>query len=544
MMEDSKRALSLLYDVGTVAGFYFVLVGLTVFVGGFEGIAAPFWALKAFKANWPDWWIASFAGCGIAGAVVFALNPFRSAGEYGSAKWATEKEVKAAGLREKTGAIIGKLRGQYLRFSSSLSAFIIAPPGSGKTAGIVIPTLLSCGDSLIALDWKDELRKKTSARREQFSRVMWFAPGEDGSSGWNPLSAANLPERWEDRVIIIDRIAAIIYAAGPGEKAGSNYFLNTGRRLFVMFAQYLLDKDGETSIPKVRAFALSGPDPQKRIAQIADTLGVPLRVKEEGYTFAAMADRQWSGVWDSFAERLDVFADPRVHKAFERNDFSLEQLRKERITVYVHVRPDDIARLTKCIALFLEAAALSLISRERAEGEQQVRFINEEFARLPPLDALIDLPALSRGYGVSSLYIFQSWSQAVEIYGEQKARTLKNSCAFQVYFAQNEVTIAEDISRSIGPRTRKKLSFSTAESRLTRNTSETNEGVPLVTPQDVLGMKQGEILILRQNHFPTPIKAKDASWYRDRAMRDLVPPEGQTAPAPAPTPALAPAKAA
>lgn len=519
-MEDSKRALSLTYDMVVLAGAYLALVALARYLGGFEGMAAPFWAIKAFKASWPDWWIMSFAGVAVSGAITLGLNPFRGAGEYGSARWAREKDIKDAGLREPTGPIVGKLRGKYLRYSSSLSSFIIAPPDSGKTADIVVPTLLSCGDSMIVLDWKDELRQLTAPRRSQFSRVFWFAPGHPDSAGWNPLAAANLPPEWEDRTIIIDRIASLLYAVGPKDDP---YFVGGGRRVFVMFAQYLLDKDGETSIPKVRAFALSGPDPQARIAAIADTMGVPQRVKEEGYKFAGMADKQWSGVWDTFAERLDVFADARVAKAFDRSDFSLPQLRSERVTVYVYARPDDVVRLKSCIALVLESAALSLISRERAPGEQQVRFINEEFARLPPLEALVDLPALSRGYGVSSMYIFQAWSQAVDGYGEQKARTLKNSCAFQIYFAQNEITLAEDISRAIGPRTRKKLSFATSETRLTRNTNETNEGVPLVLPQDVMGLPVGKILILRQNHFPTPIKANGARWFKDRTLRDLVP---------------------
>lgn len=519
-MEDSKRALSLIYDIATLAGVYLFLVGLAHFGGGFEGMGAPFWAVKAFKTHWPDWWLAGFAGSILGGALTFGLNPFRGGGEYGSAKWATEKDVKAAGLRESSGVILGTLRGRYLRFSSSLSAFVIAPPDSGKTAGIVIPTLLACGDSLIVLDWKDELRKKTAQHRAQFSRVMWFAPGSPDSAGWNPFSAQDLPPDWDDRVVVVDRVAALLYAAGPKDDP---YFLGGGRRIFVMFALYVLDRDKESSIPKIRAFALSSPDPQAHIAKIADTMGVPMRVKEEGYTFASMADDQWSGVWDNFVTRLDVFADPRVSKAFDHSDFSLPQLRSERLTVYVHARPDDVARLKNCIAMFLEAAALSLISRERAEGEQQVRFINEEMARLPRLDALVDLPALSRGYGVGSLYIFQSWSQPVDIYGEQKARTLKNSCAFQVYFAQNETTLAKDISEAIGPRTRKKLSFGTSDTRITRNTNEVNEGVPLVLPQDVMGLKPGAILILRQNHFPTPIKAKDARWYLDGALRGLVP---------------------
>lgn len=520
MMEDSKRALSLIYDVATIAGMYLALVGLTHYIGSFEGFAAPFWALKTFKTSWPNWWIMSLGGCAIGGALVFGFNPFRGGGEYGSAKFAEEKDIKKFGLRDAQGVILGVLRGKYLRYSAPLSAIVVAPPGSGKTAGIAIPTLLSCGDSIIALDVKGELLAKTSDRRAEFSKIVRFAPGEENSLGWNPLAASELPERWDDRVIVVDRIASVLYAAGPKDDP---HFLPSGKAVFMMFALYLLNRDGETSIPTIRSFALSKADPQVAIAEMADEACVPTRVKEEGYTMANKADREFSGIWGSFKLRLEVFADPRVAANFGRSDFSIQQLRRERTTVYLQVAPNDIERLKSCLAMFLESAALGLISKEPNPGEYAVRFINDEFPRLPAMDAMLNLPALSRSYGVSSIYIVQSFSQLVDTYGLEKAKTLKNICAYQVYFAQNEITVAEDVSRSIGPRTRKKVSFATSETKITRNTNETNEGVPLVMAQDVMGLKEREILVLVQNNFPTPIKGKDARWYLDGALRGLVP---------------------
>jgi len=519
-MEEHKRTLSLIYDIGALAVAYGVLVLAAYFGAGISGLAAPFWAMKAFKSSWPQWWLISLGASILGGALALGLNPFRSAGEYGYAKFATARDLKKWGLRAATGIILGVAWGLYIRFSEPLSVFVVAPPGSGKTAGIIIPNLLSCGNSTISVDIKGELYEKTAKRRATFSKVVRFAPGEDESVAWNPLSKTDLPAGWDDVVLRVSQIASVLYA--PDKFTSDKTWINQGRAVFILFALYLIHKNGEASIPGVREFALSTPDAQRHIAQLADEPGVPTRVREDGYRFATMADRQWSGVFGEFNERLDVFADPRVARNFRRSDFSIQNIRKERTSIYLKVAPADIDRLSRCLGLFCESSCLGLISKERAPGEFFVTYFLDEFPRLPAMEALINLPAISRGVGVNAVFVVQSESQVADRYGKDKLETLKNTCAYHVYFAQNTIEVAERISRSIGPRTRKKLSFATSETRITRNTNESNEGVPLMTAQDVMGLPERRILILKQNNFPTPILAKDARWYLDAALKPLV----------------------
>ncbi len=89
-------------------------------------------------------------------------------------------------------------------------------------------------------------------------------------------------------------------------------------------------------------------------------------------------------------------------------------------------------------------------------------------------------------------------------------------------FAQNEQKIAGDISRSIGNRTRKKLTYSSGERNITRNTSEAEEGIPLVLSQEVMGLPAFETLVLMQSHFETPVRAKATAWFRDGVMKKRV----------------------
>src|SRR3546814_12621471 len=62
---------------------------------------------------------------------------------YGSARWATTREIDRAGLTGDTGVFLGRQRGRYLRHDGPEHVMAFAPTRSGKGVGLVIPTLLS-----------------------------------------------------------------------------------------------------------------------------------------------------------------------------------------------------------------------------------------------------------------------------------------------------------------------------------------------------------------------------------------------------------------
>jgi hypothetical protein len=61
---------------------------------------------------------------------------------YGSARWATEPEMRAAGLLEPAGIHLGRLGKQHLRHAGPEHVLCFAPTRSGKGVGLVVPTLL------------------------------------------------------------------------------------------------------------------------------------------------------------------------------------------------------------------------------------------------------------------------------------------------------------------------------------------------------------------------------------------------------------------
>ncbi|MFQ6703682.1 MAG: type IV secretory system conjugative DNA transfer family protein [Alphaproteobacteria bacterium] len=165
-----------------------------------------------------------------------------------TARKATADDIKKMGTdwKNKEGLFKGfmmvlgyfKYKGQStaLMFDESLSALCLAPPGTGKTAGVVKPTILDCDTvSMIINDPKPELKQETSGYRSTIGPVfiMNWAGQDDPARGiyypsWNPLSPEHVPYNPEQRDLYIDSMAKVLVPDAKGANADPHW-ANTGR---------------------------------------------------------------------------------------------------------------------------------------------------------------------------------------------------------------------------------------------------------------------------------------------------------------------------
>jgi type IV secretion system protein VirD4 len=85
-----------------------------------------------------------FAAIGIAIAMsVWRAREAKAITTYGSARWATPKDIHAARLLGPDGVVLGRYGRDYLRHDGPEHVLCFAPTRSGKGVGLVIPTLLT-----------------------------------------------------------------------------------------------------------------------------------------------------------------------------------------------------------------------------------------------------------------------------------------------------------------------------------------------------------------------------------------------------------------
>ena len=136
-----------------------------------------------------------------------------------------------------------------LMFDESLSALCVAPPGTGKTTGVIVPTILDCDTvSMIINDPKPELKQSTSGYRATIGPVfiMNWAGQDEPERGiyypsWNPLSPEHIPYNPEQRDLYIDSMAKVLV---PDPKSGSAdpHWANTGRAGLAGLINYIVSK--------------------------------------------------------------------------------------------------------------------------------------------------------------------------------------------------------------------------------------------------------------------------------------------------------------
>src|SRR3546814_14622582 len=117
---------------------------------------------------------------------------------HGDVRWAVDKDIQRMEARRQIGikggyvGILGRWKGgKYIRLIEPISVACSAPPGTGKTAALVVPSIVESPDiSIIVNDPKPELAELPSsylAENGSALIIYWSAPAKHHASLCNPL---------------------------------------------------------------------------------------------------------------------------------------------------------------------------------------------------------------------------------------------------------------------------------------------------------------------------------------------------------------------
>ena len=176
-------------------------------------------------------------------------NPYRfQSNIHGSARLAELKDIKKMGLLDGFCMVVGKYKGHLLMLKETLSTLCCAPPGTGKTAGVVIPTIFhSHGMSIVVNDPKPELCFTTTGARAKDGPVFvinWGAEDNPAEGiyypSWNPLSPNALPAPGPDRDMYVDSMCNILVEDPKG--GADPHWSKTGRAALTGFIHFIASK--------------------------------------------------------------------------------------------------------------------------------------------------------------------------------------------------------------------------------------------------------------------------------------------------------------
>lgn len=561
----------------------------------------PYWS-DQYARLWntaPDflveYLVSAAGGAGLIAVAWYATNPFSKIPAFNDARFARIDDVQRM-EHERNQIIISKVKksangmchlgimGDYkIALKENLSVLVLAPAGTGKTAGFLIPSILSSDNvSLVIHDLKPELAQITSAYRAKVSTVLIIDWGgiNNPEKGiyyprWNPLSPKCIPSG-QGRDIYIDRICSALL---PENKGGDAYWTNSAKNALAGFLHFLVaqvndHKDyenipmswhgKEASLPMlldwITEATMAADNKAKEghqggeqdsfkeflmaAAEKAKKKKYPYRAVQELVGLASTPDKTRGSTMSTMTTALGVFKNEGVRHTLSACDFDFAQVRgmvnkktgkSKPMTIYIVVRTEDTIPYAPITGMFFDTLGTYLTSygpnevdsRGKKLGPHGVRFCIDEFPQLPPLKSVIQGPAIARSKQLGFDLVAQDPAQIELKYSKPEVEILYSTTAAKLIFTQNNPTGAKVFSEMIGYTTVAKESYSRPEGGLGKNwnlfpstnVSLSHDKKQLMSPQEIMSMPSGRHLVLIQGYHNRPCYAETPLFFKDPIMR-------------------------
>jgi type IV secretory pathway TraG/TraD family ATPase VirD4 len=463
-------------------------------------------------------------------------------GTHGSDRRLQDREALELWAGEEPGIVLGRSEsGELLQFRGEGPMLLEARPGGGKSTGVVEPSLLLPNtDAHVILDVKGALYAKTARyRRELGQKILVVDPerltdlGQSGQDARMNILLEMMPDLDED-LPKASRILAtgLIPPLPPGDK--NEFFVGTAIDLLIGYIVFVRCASDETlsslglerSLLGVRQLLERG-DPrdviEKDILPLVDDIpahGKPMIVALK--SMPIIPDVSWGSIPRQVAGALTFLTIAGWRRALCAEGaepgqiWRVCELYDGGVDVYLVMQLSLLDAYPAAPRLLIASIVESLIAegtRRRGAGlKRKVRLILDEVRRLGKCLPLIQAVEIGRTV-CRPLFVVQAWHQFTSVYGESDAKTLMQSFAIKAYFGAGDGEAARRISDETGSMTIKSRSRSGqghgAYNDRSYNDSET--GVPVFRPGDILHMPEDRVLVIQSGKMPAMLRSV-RSW--------------------------------
>lgn len=458
---------------------------------------------------------------------------------HGDARFATRSEVQRAGLlgsgkgRMTPSILIGRYRAQFLTLPGQLSVMLSAPTRSGKGVGVVIPNLLNWPDSVVVLDIKGENHAVTAGYRAACGQAVYaFSPFDDAACThrWNPLSSVRTSPL--HRVGDLLAVGQVFYPNDGASTSSEAFFNDQARNLFLGLGLLLLETPAlpRTLGEMLRQSSGKGQPLKDHLSGLIKQRQADGKPFSDGCTDALQrllsnSENTLSSIVATFNAPLTIFADAIVDAATSADDFRLEDVRRQRMSIYVRIPPNRLANARPLVSL-LFSQLIALNTQQLPEQNSSLKFqcllVNDEFAAMGRVGAVATSAAFLAGYNLRLLTVVQAMSQLDSLYGEKEARTFATNHGLQILFAPREQRDADEYSAMLGHFTERATSRGRTRSfghhgHVSASRNESDQRRALLLPQEFKELGSERLVVICENC--KPILGEKIRYHREKVFK-------------------------
>lgn len=459
---------------------------------------------------------------------------------HGSARFANLFDLKKAGMsftfKEKRKdkwppVLLGQFDNKhYVADASQEYTSLAAPPGAGKGVSFVLPNLLNYYESILNFDPKTENFTITAGYRASVlgQTVYRFSPDDPGgrSHCWNPLDYINNDPN--EILADIRKVTALLIPAPDGEN--QSFYQGAQQALDGLILYLMESPDEERTIYNAWQINNSPIGIDKWIMSTIDNRNKQKKPLSNQcanllMAYANESEKKRDTTRSIINTYLTVFTDAKTRAATSKSDFLFQDLRKEKISVFVCIAPTNISRYSNMLNLFF-SQALSVNTEVLPENDASLKYqclaLLDEFVALGKIEIIRASAGYTRAYNMRYAIIFQNLAQVSSIYGQDGAQSLLETMHNNITFAVPDPKEAQSISQRLGNTTLRVRE--TSQTRQQGGGSSTRSWVTqpraLMLPQEIQTMPYSDELIFKSGGRIDPIKCRKIVWYTDKNFKD------------------------
>ena len=477
-------------------------------------------------------------------------------GQYGTARWATKKEIKRTYKQidfkpdewrinpdsrpTEQGIVVGcknsKKGTTAMVDTGDVHALMIGAAGVGKTAYWLYPCIeyaCATGMSFLSTDTKGDIVRNYGTIAEKYygykiSIIDLRNPTR--SHGNNLLHLVNKymdlykaePEqlvykaRAEKYAKIISK--TIILSGMDSASFGQNaYFYDAAEGLLtatiLLVSEFCEHEERHiVSVFKIiqELLAPTNKKGKNQFQLLMDYL--PDDHKAKWFAGAALntAEQSMSSVMSTALSRLNAFLDSELEQllCFD-TEIDAEKFCNEKCAIFI-VMPEENPTTFFMVSLIIQQFYREILSVADENGgvlKNRCVFFCDEFRTLPKIDSAEMMFSASRSRHLQIVPIIQSFAQLEKNYGKEGADVIVDNTQLTIFggFAPNS-TSAEVLSKALGSRTVMSGSVSKGKD----NPSQSLQMIerPLMTPDELKSLPKGTFVVMKTGFYPMKVKLK------------------------------------
>jgi type IV secretion system protein VirD4 len=423
--------------------------------------------LGRFAQQHPFWVVGAFAVVIVGGLLITAImgqRRDRSPTTHGSARWATKRECRQAGLFHARGIVLGHHWRRYLMHDGEAHAILVGPTRSWKGRAHIIPTLLvdTPDDldipSVIVTDPKDGENHAITARwRAQFSRVFSFAPMRDDvvdHCRCNILDTVRVgtPKEFSDAYVIAQ--SHVAPEKMVRENSTSLHFRELAALLLTAVELHVLYTYPRKSMGGCWEFMTQHGDLGAMLKLMRNTrhhsAGVHQAIAQMTQAIQNITgDRELSSVWSTAIRPLVPYSDPMIGAATDASDFDFNdfQYGAEPVSLYlIAPSPTALETLHPLFRVILDVGMTRMKEHTVRSALRRVDVIADELPAYGYVRAIDKGIADMAGYAIRALLVAQDLDQLWDVYGERTP--IWGNCSVKLFHAPANDLTAKRISEN------------------------------------------------------------------------------------------------